>query len=87
MTVAQRWLRAELAHAARLDGLAFEQMQALAEAESCFSAWKSLADWYHESGDFEQAAICYKRSLELTLATGLKKGQELLTISDLSPIN
>ncbi|OIO74847.1 MAG: hypothetical protein AUJ57_01410 [Zetaproteobacteria bacterium CG1_02_53_45] len=73
MTVAQRWLRAELAHAAKLDGLAFEQMQGLAEGECCFSAWKSLAGWYHENGDYEQAADCYKRSLDLALAVLPKK--------------
>jgi len=37
---AQRWLRAELAHAAKLDGLAFEQMQALADDHSLgFTLW------------------------------------------------
>ncbi len=66
MNVAQRWLRAELAHAAKLEGLAFEQMQALAEDAPCLAAWNSLANWFHEKSDFEQAAACYRRALEIT---------------------
>jgi len=65
-----RWLRAELAHAARLEGLAFEQMQTLAEDATCLAAWRSLAGWYHEKGDFEQASVCYQRALEITSSAG-----------------
>jgi len=61
---AQRWLRAELAHAAKLDGLAFEQMQALADDLGSAAAWNSLGHWHEELGEFEQAAACYRRALE-----------------------
>ncbi|NWF35419.1 hypothetical protein [Mariprofundus sp. KV] len=65
MNLSERWLRAELAHAAKLDGLAFEQMLALAESGDCSDAWQSLAHWYSEAGDFENAANAYKRALEV----------------------
>lgn len=61
---AQRWLRAELAHAAKLDGLAFEQMQVLADDYGSVAAWKSLGHWHEELGEFEKAAACYRRTLE-----------------------
>ena len=59
----ERWLRAELAHAAKLDGLAFEQMLALADSCDHADAWQSLAHWYSEAGDFESAANAYQRAL------------------------
>ena len=61
---AQRWLRAELAHATKLDGLAFEQMQALADDCSCIMAWHSLGQWYGELAEYEKAADCYRQALE-----------------------
>jgi len=61
---AQRWLRAELAHAAKLDGLAFEQMQALADDCASTAAWRSLGRWHEELGEFEKATSCYRRALE-----------------------
>jgi len=61
---AQRWLRAELAHTAKLDGLAFEQMQALADERSCMIAWHSLGQWFEELADYEKAADCYRQALE-----------------------
>jgi len=61
---AQRWLRAELAHAAKLDGLAFEQMQALADSYGSTSAWSSLAHWYEGLGEYEKASSCYRKALE-----------------------
>ncbi|GAV20448.1 tetratricopeptide repeat protein [Mariprofundus micogutta] len=66
MTLAQRWLRAELAHAAALEGLAYEQMQALAEDESCLDAWKSLAAWHSDAGEYEKASACYQQALALS---------------------
>jgi len=64
LNLAQRWLRAELAHAAKLDGLAFEQMQALAETRDSAAAWRSLGRWHQELGEHEQAADCYRQALE-----------------------
>jgi len=64
----QRWLRAELAHAAKLDGLAFEQMQGLAEnsekKETKAAAWQSLGNWYLDTHEHGQAAMCYRHALE-----------------------
>lgn len=62
-STAQRWLRAELAHAVKLDGLAREQMQALAD-EGVARAWQSLGSWYDAAGDAGQAMNCYRRALE-----------------------
>jgi len=60
---AQRWLRAELAHIGKLDGLAFEQMQALADECDHAKAWKSLGQWHEALGEFEKAMACYRRAL------------------------
>ncbi len=64
---AQRWLRAELAHAAKLDGLAFEEMQALADhakaEDITAAAWQAMGDWYLESNEHCQAAMCYRKAL------------------------
>jgi len=62
---AQRWLRAELAHAAHLDGLAFEQMQALADESGRKSAWQSLGMWYQAAEKHEQAASCFRAACEV----------------------
>ncbi len=70
LNYAQRWLRAELAHAAGLDGLALEQMQALAEAAAADdaaisqAAWQSLAAWHEAAADYQQAANCYRWAME-----------------------
>ncbi len=66
---AQRWLRAELAHAAKLDGLAFEQMQALADECGMAAAWQSLGQWYESLGKFETSSDCYRKSLEQRTAS------------------
>ncbi len=65
MSISQRWLRAELAHAAKLDGLAFEQMQALADEHASKLAWQSLGLWHQSLGDFEQAAVCLRTACEI----------------------
>jgi len=73
---AQRWLRAELAHCAKLDGLAFEQMQSLAEGsnetETIAAAWQSLGNWYLDNHEHGQAAKCYREALETFSGEGLK---------------
>jgi len=68
---AQRWLRAELAHAAKLDGLAFEQMQSLADHAShdvAAAAWQSLGNWYLANDEHGQAAMSYRKALEIGAA-------------------
>jgi tetratricopeptide (TPR) repeat protein len=63
---AHRWLRAQLAHEANLDGLAFEQMQALAEQSHSSVAWQSLGDWHLAANDYEKAVFCYQQALKPT---------------------
>lgn len=61
---AQRWYRAQLAHEAQLDGLAFEQMQSLAEQSHSSTAWQTLGDWHRAADDHEKAMVCYHRALK-----------------------
>lgn len=61
---AQRWLRAQLAHEAKLNGLAFEQMQALAEQSHSSVAWHTLGDWHRAANDHEKAMVCYHQALK-----------------------
>jgi len=72
----QRWLRAELAHGAKLDGLAFEQMQGLADSSTekiiIAAAWQSLGNWYLENHEHGQAAKCYRHALETFSGESLK---------------
>lgn len=68
MNDAQRWLRAELAHAAHLDGLAFEQMQKLADESGSKTAWQSLGCWYQAVNKHEQAATCFRAACEAVAA-------------------
>jgi len=62
---AQQWLRAELAHAAELEGLAVEHMQTLLEQHPGRLAWKSFGDWHAAAGDFGEAAHCYQQALKM----------------------
>lgn len=62
LNYSERWLKAELAHAAKLDGLAFEQMLALAEETNNPDAWYSLGLWYSEAEDFESSSNAYARA-------------------------
>ena len=61
---AQRWLRARLAHEAKLDGLAFEHMQALAEQSNSSLAWQSLADWHLAANNQDKAIACLQQALQ-----------------------
>jgi tetratricopeptide (TPR) repeat protein len=61
---AQKWLRAQLAHEAKLDELAFEQMQSLAEQSHSSTAWQSLGDWHMAANDHKQAMLCYQQALK-----------------------
>lgn len=58
---AKRWLQASLAHAAGLTGLATEIIDQLLEKEAAAEALRTRAEWYAESGEWQQAAECYKR--------------------------
>jgi len=58
-----RWLIAELAHAAKLEGIARELMQALFDSQGCPEALQSLADWLAKSGDHALANEYYRQAI------------------------
>lgn len=58
-----RWMRAELAATAKLDGLAREQMKQLADEADYPAAWESLGRWYEAGGEYQAAASCLNRAL------------------------
>jgi len=60
-----RWLCGELAHTAKLEGLAFEQMQALAKEAGYVPAWESMARWHDAAGEYDKAADCFRQALTL----------------------
>lgn len=56
-----RWLQANLAHRAGLNGLANEIMDQLLEKTTSCEPLKSRAEWYAEAEEWEQAARCYQQ--------------------------
>ena len=67
LTPAMRLLRAGLAHAAGLTGLAREQMEALLSAHASPQAWRMLGDWQRAENDLQGAAESYRQA-SLTVA-------------------
>jgi len=59
------WLRAQLARAAKLTGLAEDQMDFLLEKHPGTLAWRTRGDWHAEGGDWQQACHCYQQALKL----------------------
>ncbi len=69
-SAAFRWLRAGLAHAAGLDGIAEEAMRKIADAEGASvrtrtAALQSLGEWHLAKGEANEAADCFRRALRL----------------------
>ncbi|MDQ6971673.1 MAG: heme biosynthesis HemY N-terminal domain-containing protein [Mariprofundaceae bacterium] len=64
MTPALRLLRASLAHAAGLDGLATEQIEALLADHPSPEAWRVLGDWRAQSGDSQGSADAYRQGMD-----------------------
>ena len=64
ISLSLRWLRAELAHACKLDGLAFEQMQMLTKEAGYAPALESMARWHEAAGEFAKAAQCFRQALK-----------------------
>ncbi len=62
MTPALALLRASLAHAAELSGLAHENMQKLLDSNPSSQAWQMLGDWQAETGDWQAAAESYRQA-------------------------
>ncbi len=58
---AMRWLQANLAQTAGLNGLANEIMEQLLDEHAAPEVLRSRADWHAEAGEWEQAAGCYRQ--------------------------
>jgi len=66
MTPALALLRASLAHAAELSGLADENMKKLLATYPSPQAWRMLGDWQAEAGDWQAAAESYRQACVLS---------------------
>jgi len=64
LTPAQALLRAGMAHAAGLSGLATEHMNQLLAEHTSPQAWRMLGDWRTESGDWQAAAEAYRQACD-----------------------
>jgi uncharacterized protein HemY len=60
-----RWLQANLAHQAGLNGLANEIMDQLLEKTTSREPLQSRAKWHAEAEEWEQAARCYQQLLNI----------------------
>jgi len=63
LNAASQWLRAKLAHAAELDGLAEEHLQALLEMCPCALSWRTRADWYAQKRMWQKSTEAYQKAL------------------------
>jgi len=66
LTPAQALLRACMAHASGLSGLATEHMDKLLATHPSRQAWRILGDWRTEEKDWQAAADAYRQALNLT---------------------
>lgn len=66
MNATHQWLRAQLAQAANLPGLARDHLQALLDLHPGPMAWQAMGDWHAAQGDWQQAAHCYQQALDST---------------------
>jgi uncharacterized protein HemY len=64
MNAAQQWLRAQLAQAANLPGLARDHLQTLLDQHPGPMAWQAMGDWHATQGDWQQATHCYQQALD-----------------------
>ena len=60
-----RWLQANLAHQAGLNGRANEIMDQLLEKSASCEPLQSRAKWHAEAEEWEQAARCYQQLLNI----------------------
>ncbi|MDQ6960914.1 MAG: hypothetical protein Q9M28_00075 [Mariprofundaceae bacterium] len=60
---ASQWLRAKLAHASELDGLAEEHLQALLISCPCELSWRTRADWYAQKRMWQKSTEAYQEAL------------------------
>ncbi len=64
MNATHQWLRAQLAQAANLPGLARDHLQALLDLHPGPVAWQAMGDWHATQGDWQQATHCYQQALD-----------------------
>ncbi|PCI45124.1 MAG: hypothetical protein COB41_02315 [Proteobacteria bacterium] len=63
-TAALEWLRARLAHAGKLDGLAEEALSSLLETDPCREFWRTQADWLTQKEHWSEAMLAYQKALD-----------------------
>jgi len=63
-TAALQWLRARLAHAGKLDGLAEEALSTLLETQPCREFWQTQAEWLTQKEQWQEAMQAYQKALE-----------------------
>lgn len=63
LNAASQWLRAKLAHAAELEGLAEEHLQALLVSYPCELSWRTRADWYAQKRMWQKSTEAYQQAL------------------------
>ncbi len=63
-TAALQWLRARLAHAGKLDGLAEEALTSLLETNPCREFWRTQADWLAQKEQWQEAMQAYQKALD-----------------------
>ncbi|MDQ6956521.1 MAG: heme biosynthesis HemY N-terminal domain-containing protein [Mariprofundaceae bacterium] len=63
-TASLQWLRARLAHAGKLDGLAEEALSSLLETDSCREFWRTQAEWLTQKEQWQEAMHAYQKALD-----------------------
>jgi len=63
-TAALQWLRARLAHAGKLDGLAEEALANLLETQPCREFWQTQAEWLTQKEQWQEAMQAYQKALD-----------------------
>lgn len=63
-TAALQWLRARLAHAGKLDGLAEEALSSLLETQPCREFWRTQAEWLTQKEQWAEAMLAYQKALD-----------------------
>jgi len=64
MHASRQWLRAQLAHAAGLSGLANKHMQKLIEHHPGKLAWQTWGDWHVQTQEWKLAVNCFAEALK-----------------------
>jgi len=63
-TASLQWLRARLAHAGKLDGLAEEALSKLLETDPCREFWRTQAEWFMQKEHYSEAELAYQKAFD-----------------------